>query len=93
MITANELKTRGVSAIKEHLKNDDNVCISVRNKVKYVVITVEEYDRLRGSELDLAIIEIENDIKKGNYTTSLDKHFEELEEIKKVAEDGGSYSK
>ena len=68
MITANELKTRGVTAIKEQLKNQDGVAITVRNKVKYVVITVEEFDRLREAELDLAIIEVENDIKNGNYT-------------------------
>lgn len=68
MITANELKTRGITAIKEQLKNQDEVAITVRNKVKYVIITVEEFDRLREAELDLAIIEVENDIENGNYT-------------------------
>ena len=67
MITANELKTKGVSAIEKILKVQDEVAITVRGKVKYVVMTVEEYDRKRETELDLAFIETQKDIAAGNF--------------------------
>ena len=67
MITANELKTKGVSAIEKILKVQDEVAITVRGKVKYVVMTVEEYDRKRETEFDLAFIETQKDIAAGNF--------------------------
>ncbi len=67
MITANELKKRGVTIIEEHLKEMDEVVITVRNRLKYVVMSVEEFDRLREVELDLALIESERDVKVGKY--------------------------
>ena len=68
MITANEIKTRGVKAIEEHLKKSDRVGITVRGKVKYVVMPVESYDELRELELDKALAEVREDIKSGDYT-------------------------
>ncbi|HHH52539.1 MAG TPA: type II toxin-antitoxin system Phd/YefM family antitoxin [Bacteroidetes bacterium] len=79
IITANELKTKGVKAIENKLKKDENVLLTVRGKPKYVVMSVEEFDRMREAELELAIIQVEKDIEEGRYTTSLEKHFEELE--------------
>ena len=67
MITANELKTRGVKAIAEVLEHREEVGITVRGKVKYVVMSVEEYDKKRFLELDLALREVEEDIKNGDY--------------------------
>ena len=67
MITANELKVRGVKAIAEELEHREEVGITVRGKVKYVVMSVEEYDKKRAKELDLALMEINEDIKKGDY--------------------------
>ncbi len=43
MITANDIKTRGVKAIEEGLEQDDRLSITVRGQVKYVVLKAEDY--------------------------------------------------
>jgi len=67
MITANELKVRGVKAIAEELEEKDQVGISVRGKVKYVVMSVEEFDKKRAAELDLALLEVKENLKNGDF--------------------------
>ena len=47
MITANELKTQGVKAIEKGLKKNKEVGISVRGKLKYVTMTIEQYEQIR----------------------------------------------
>ena len=46
-VTASELKTRGVSALEEALAENDGTIISVRGKPRFVVMGIEQYDRLR----------------------------------------------
>lgn len=79
MITANDIKTKGVKAIEAELEHSGRVGITVRGKVKYVVMSVEEYDEVREKELDLALLEVKQDIDKGNFTTDLDEYFSELD--------------
>jgi len=67
IITANELKTKGVKAIDQKLKNNDELLVTVRGKPKYVVMTVKEYDRMREAELDLAFFQVNKDIEEGKY--------------------------
>jgi len=50
-ITANDLKTRGVSALESALDKDSEVVISVRGKPRYVVMDIEHYERLREAEI------------------------------------------
>ncbi|MFC1702670.1 type II toxin-antitoxin system prevent-host-death family antitoxin [Pseudomonadota bacterium] len=64
-ITANELKTRGISAVEDLLETEDQVIISVRGVDKYVVIGLEKYARLRESELDMAVKEARADYEAG----------------------------
>jgi len=64
-ITANELKTRGISAVEDQLETEDQVIISVRGVDKYVVMGLEKYARLRESELDMAIKEARADYEAG----------------------------
>ncbi len=78
MITANEIKTRGVKAIEEALQERPRVGITVRGKVKYVVMPVEDYDDMRTRELDQAYEEVMEDIKNGDYTTSVKDHIQEI---------------
>ena len=68
IITANELKTKGVKAIEKKIKEDERILLTVRGKPKYVVMSVEEYDRMREAELDLAIVQIKKEIEEGKYT-------------------------
>lgn len=56
-IAANELKTRGVSSIEKALENSEEAVISVRGKDRYVIMAMEEYNRLRVCELEAALYE------------------------------------
>lgn len=79
MITANDIKTRGVKAIEEGLKEEDRLSISVRGEVKYVVLTAEAYEQLRLAELEVAYQAAVKDIEQGRFTTeSVDEHLERL---------------
>ena len=40
-LTANDLKTRGVSAVEEGLKHDDELVISVRGQHRFVVMDIK----------------------------------------------------
>jgi hypothetical protein len=78
MITANELKTKGIKAIEEQLSQTSEAAITVHGKVKYVAMTVEQFDKMRLAELEVAYMLCKKDIEEGNYTTSLEEHFAEL---------------
>lgn len=81
-LTANDLKTRGVSAVEEGLQHNDELLISVRGKERYVVMAIETYNRLRELELAAAVAEAKADYEAGRYTTSsVDEH------IKRVTDD------
>ena len=74
-VTANELKTRGISAVEDLLETEEEVIISVRGVAKYVLMGVEKYARLRESELDMAIKEARADYEAGRVVTeSVDDH-------------------
>ena len=64
-ITANELKTKGVSVVESALQDDDEAIITVRGKDKYVIIDIEKYNRLREHELEIALLETRADLAKG----------------------------
>ncbi|MDA8426751.1 MAG: type II toxin-antitoxin system prevent-host-death family antitoxin [Treponema sp.] len=66
-VTANDLKVKGITAIDDIASAGYEVVITVRGKQKYVVMTVEEYNRLREYELSGAIIEARNDITNGKF--------------------------
>ena len=66
VVTANELKTRGVSRLDEITSQSGAAIISVRGKRKYVVLSVEEYDHLRECELETALTESRRDLQDGN---------------------------
>ena len=78
-ITANELKTRGVSAVEDLLENEEEVIISVRGKDRYVVMSLEKYARLREFELELAVMEARADYEAGNIITeSVEDHMKRV---------------
>ena len=81
-LTANDLKTRGVSAVEECLQHDDEVLIFVRGNERYVVMTIETYNRLRKLELAAAVAEAKADYQAGRYNTdSVEEH------VKRIADD------
>jgi len=79
MITANDIKTKGVKAIEEGLSKDDRLSVSVRGKVKYVILKADDYEHLRLAELEIAYKETVADIEKGRFKIeTADQHMERL---------------
>lgn len=66
-ITANDLKTRGVSALETALDNENEAVISVRGKPRFVVMDVAHYERLREAEIFSAWQEARAAKAQGNY--------------------------
>ena len=64
---ANDLKTRGVSALEEGLLVEPEVVITVRGKEQYVVMHLEQYRYLREMELEAALLEVRRDLENGDF--------------------------
>ena len=64
-ISANELKTRGIAAIEKALADGPEATISVRGKVRYVVMSVEQFHFLRECELEAALLQTRDDLAAG----------------------------
>jgi len=80
IVTANEVKTRGVSLFDELFRKFDELVISVRGKKKYVVIDIDRYNEMRKAELEQAYQEVMKDYKNGNYKiVSAKEHIKNLE--------------
>jgi len=78
-VTANELKTRGVSAVEDRLRTQEEVIISVRGIDRYVVMSLEKYARLREFELDMAVAEARADYEAGRINReSVDDHMKRV---------------
>ena len=78
-ITANELKTKGVSIVESALQEDGEAVITVRGEQKYIVLDFNTYNKLREYELDIALQEARNDIADGNYITeNIDEHLKRV---------------
>ncbi len=78
-ITANDLKTRGISAVEDLLEKEDQVIVSVRGVNKYVVMELEKYARIRECELDMAVREARADYEAGRVITeTVDEHMKRV---------------
>lgn len=67
VLTANDLKTKGVSDIEHMLQDDREVIISVRGKPRYVVMDIAHYDFLRECEILAAWAQTHADLTAGRY--------------------------
>jgi PHD/YefM family antitoxin component YafN of YafNO toxin-antitoxin module len=80
-IPANELKTKGISAIASRLEDADEVLITVRGKDQFVVMGMNHYNRLREYELEMALHECRAEYERGEYVTeSVDNHIKRVSE-------------
>jgi hypothetical protein len=78
-ISANHLKTQGVSAIAEALADAPEAMVSVRGKDRFVVMNIEHYHYLRECELTAALAESQADLAAGRFVEeSVDAHLERL---------------
>lgn len=81
-ISANELKTQGVSAIAEALSESPEAMVSVRGKDRFVVMNLEHYHYLRECELTAALAESQADITAGHFVKeSVDAHMKRLAKL------------
>ena len=78
-ITANEVKTNGVSIFGDMLQKADELFINVRGKNKYVVLDIDRYNEFRQNELDIAHMKVIKDIQEGRYKVqTASEHIKEL---------------
>lgn len=78
-VAANDLKTRGVSSIEKALVDAPEAIISVRGQDRYVVMSMEEYNRLRVCELEAALYETRQQLTVGEFVEeSVDEHIARL---------------
>jgi len=67
VVTANDLKTKGISDIERALQDAQEVVISVRGKPRYVVMDLTHYDFLRECEIAAAWAQTREDVAAGRY--------------------------
>lgn len=78
-ITANQLKTKGISAIESKLINEHELVITVRGKEKFVVMDMQHYNFLRECELDAALHETKADYQNSKFVTeSVEEHIKRI---------------
>ena len=68
-ISEDDLKTRGVTAIENALRETTEAIVSVRGKDTYVVMTLDQYSHLRTCELEAAIHETRKDLAECRFVT------------------------
>lgn len=68
-LAANDLKTKGISAVEARLAVDEEVIISVRGQDRYVIMDLEKYNKLREYELAMAVQEAKAAVAAGQYVT------------------------
>jgi prevent-host-death family protein len=82
VITANELKTKGVKLIEKVTAHNSEAIITVRGKNKYVILSIEDYNQLREYELDTAIKESQKDILFGKvFNDSIEEHIKRITSV------------
>ena len=86
LITANDLKTKGIAAIEASLKNQPEAIISVRGKECFVVMDLEHYHYLRECELEAALAETHANLANGKFIQeSPEEHVNRLDQINHIS--------
>lgn len=82
-ISANDLKTKGVSAIEAVLAHQPEAVISVRGKGRFVVMDLEHYHYLRECELESALAQTRADLSEGRFVKeSAEEHLARLKKAR-----------
>ncbi len=82
-LDANDLKTKGISAVEARLKVDEEVVISVRGQDSYVIMDLEKYNKLRECELVVVAQEAKADISAERFVTeSVGDHMRRIDDAK-----------
>ena len=83
MLNVVDIRNRGIKAVDEEIENSGVATLTYRGKPKYVIFKIDEYERLKEIELELAYKDAMEDIEKNDYKSvkneqELEKHLEEL---------------
>lgn len=85
-ISANDLKTKGVSAIELALGSAPEATVSVRGKDRFVVMEMAHYHYLRECELDAALAQTRADLAAGRMVQeSPEAHLARIDAMNKAA--------
>lgn len=83
VISANDLKVKGIASIEAGLQDHSEAVISVRGKERYVVMDINHYHYLRECELEAALAQSQEDLKHGRFIIeSAEAHLKRLESSK-----------
>lgn len=78
-ITAQELKTRGMSVLNEKTQKHSETFITIRGEKSFAVLTMDQYNYLRECELEAALKEAEADLAKGKFAVkTVEAHIKDL---------------
>jgi len=78
-IPANDLKTKGISAIDALLGEQDEAIITLRGEQKYVVLDIDRYNYLRECELESALKDAQKELSEGKYIEeSVEEHIKRI---------------
>ena len=78
-ITANQLKTKGISVLEAAIGEHKSAMITVRGKNRYVVMDLETYNHLRECELEAAIMETRRELEQGEvFKDTIDEHIKRI---------------
>jgi len=83
ILTANDLKTKGVAAIEDALADQPEAIVSVRGKERFVVMDIAQYHYLRECELEAALAETHADVKAGRFVK--ESPAAHIKRVKKIA--------
>ncbi len=79
ILTANELKTKGTTALNNATSGENEAIITVRGKSKYIVLPIAMYNQLRECELEIALIESKKDMENGKFVEeSVEDHIKRI---------------
>ena len=83
MLNVVDIRNRGIKAVDEEIANNGIATLTYRGKPKYVIFKIDEYERFKELEMELAYKEAVEDIKNGNYKAvkniqELEKHIQDL---------------
>ena len=82
IITAQELKTKGVSALKEKSKKFNETFITFHGEKSFAVLTMDQYNYLRECELEAALKESEADLADGKFgIKTVESHIKDLKNV------------
>ncbi len=80
IITANQLKTKGISIADNFAKKGLETIVTVRGKAKYVILPKEQYNNLLEQEILHTLKDAKQDLKNKNYHTgSIEDHLKRIE--------------